>query len=752
MKQPRYKIYKQVGIHDLVPFKSNVKLFRHLLVARYTFLYFFHREFVNRKYNRLRVNLKRYLQPFITPIAKELFTKGYQPTKLQGAAKRNTKQITTSDILSNDIKKYSYLYNRMNKIGPKYLKRRLFINPKRYFRKKLTKLPKKNLLINSEILNSYFSLFPSADYLSSSLNYNHDRNPMLNFFLMAQKLYLKLSFVNLEQTQIKFEQFTRAYKLNSSLLNIITRLKNVYRPILRRFIKLSSIKGPQMIFFIERLKKVLGCYLRYIINRKLLLRMNGLSSTYYYLQRYNRNRTSLNRLRNKTIDDYSDAHYNNIGWFSLMEYFFPRFVQSGHQIFMHKDFVNKFLINPYIYKKYLSELSRSETFIKFSQNIMNYKQKRGMRKFFVQLYRQRYRKIRYKPFHGLGSYYRVTYKIMSYLLNRPAKRYRFYFNSHRINLFKNKLIKVLYKLKRTKESKRFLNDKSNLTKFFKVNTSNILNWYNDLSSSNIKDSLGCLKQNNLKFHSKNPVLIGDLFHVTGLNGSKYNLQYYDNYNFYRLIQFYVNLIPLFENNKLTLFRSFGKYHFFLDTIKYKLGYILSRHLYSKSFKTIPLKRKKNIIPLQENGKVYYAHITSPYVFFNQRYIYMGEPFNLERANLDEFYRYRFSLYKGKPLAGRRNTLLQFLNFHQYRLPHYMKVYHNQFHILRYIQFIKGMKQYITLGFNHSYILGKYSIVVTNTESTTAPHILNIVRDKLHFNKVEELIVGEENYNSIAPKY
>lgn len=511
-----------------------------------------------------------------------------------------------------------------------------------------------------------------------------------------------------------------------------------------------------IIYLVNRLNSLIIKYLRIIFKRRMVFQLNALSSVYYYMKHYNSNKEIISNFRNELIKDYTDEHFNNIGWFSLMDYFFPKFVQSGYQIFMHKDFMNKFLINPYIYKKYLSELARSETFIKFSQNIMNYKQQRSIKKFFVQLYRQRYKKVRYKPFHGLGSYYRVTYKIMSFLLNRPLKRrYRFNFNTHRLKLFQNKLIKVLYKVKRTKDCLKIQQLKENQSYFSKINNTNILNWSNDIIDYS-PEKLRLFK-NNSKFNLKTGVVLGDQFKLLNRSCVDFRLDKYEFFNFYRLMHFYLNLLPLFENNKLTLFRSFGKYHFFLDTIKYKLGYLISKHFYKnyayfKNYK-IDLKLKKNTIPLIENNQIYYAHVQNPYLYFNQRYIFMGEPFNLERANLDEFYRYRFSLYRGKPLKRRRNPLLQFLNFYQYDLPHYMKIHHNKFHILRYIQFIKGIKNFITLNFNYSFLIGKYSIFITNTEMLYGPkHPLDKIRRKLHANKVEELIVGDGNFNSIQPVY
>lgn len=748
MKQPRYKIYKQVGIHDLVPFKSNVKLFRHLLVAKYTFLYFFHREYVNRKFNRLRINLKRFLHPFIAPESKKLFSD-------LGTDNKSHKKYQVLNLKFSNFKDYVYEYSRHTQIGLNPPRFKYFRRPKRYFKKRYTKLPKKNVLVNSELLHSYFSLFPTNEVTSSTLNYNSMKNPLLNFFLMTQKLYLKLSFVNLEQTQIKFEKMVQSIKLSLRILNLVKKLKKLTNSF-QWFLQSSLVNNYRVpvIMLLKRLKQLIGITLYKVLRHRITFQLSGLSSTYYYTKRYNLNKCKVTSLRNELISDFTDEHFNNIGWFSLMDYFFPKFVQSGYQIFMHKDFMNKFLINPYIYKKYLSELARSETFIQFSRNIMNYKQQRSIKKFFVQLYRQRYRKIRYKPFHGLGSYYRVTYKIMSFLLNRPVKRYRFNFNTHRLKLFQNKLIKVLYKVKRSKDCTKIKKLKENQSYFSKINNTNITNWYNDIVNYS-PEKLKLFKNNHV-FNIKDGIVLGDQFKVLNRNLFNYRLDRYESFNFYRLVHFYLNIFPLFENNKLTLFRSFGKYYFFLDTIKYKLGYLFSKHFYKSlhSFKTnnIDFKLKKNTVPLIENNQIYYAHISSPYLYFNQRYIFMGEPFNLERANLDEFYRYRFSLLRGKPIKKRKNTLLQFLNYYQYDIPHYMKIYHNKFHILRYIQFIKGIKNFITLNFNYSLLIGKYSIIVTNTEMLYGlKHPLDQVRQKIHANKVEELIVGSDNFNSIQPK-
>ena len=62
MKTARYKIYKQIGIQELVPFKLNVKLFKQLTIAKFIFLYFFNKEHVNKKYTKIRRNLFNYLK------------------------------------------------------------------------------------------------------------------------------------------------------------------------------------------------------------------------------------------------------------------------------------------------------------------------------------------------------------------------------------------------------------------------------------------------------------------------------------------------------------------------------------------------------------------------------------------------------------------------------------------------------------------------------------------------------------------
>lgn len=755
MKQPRYKIYKQVGIHDLVPFKSNVKLFRHLLVAKYTFLYFFYREFVNRKFNRLRINLKRYVQPFLSPIVKKLFSN--YDKKFKNSPNYKGRVVKSFDTESSNIKKVTYDYaqhNRFNTMS-KQGHYRHWLKPNRYFKKRNTKLPKKNMLVNNELLDTYFGLFPNSSNTPSTLNYNTMKSPWLNFFLMSHKLYLKLSFVNLEQTQVKFERLSMKRKIRNRTLSLVKRLKSYRLKKLTGMLKHNinsyrSICLSLPLFF--RMKSIVRAMLHKHCSKKLIKGVNALSSIYYYTKKYNDLRSDLNRLRTKFILDYSDEHFNNIGWFSLMEYFFPRFVQSGYKIFMHKDFINRFLINPYIYKKYLSELARSETFIQFSQKIMNYKQRRGMRKFFVHLYRQRYRKVRHKPFHGLNSYYRVTYRIMSFLLNRPAKRYRFYFNSHRIKLFQVKLIKALYKLKRTKDCMKHLKHNKGNSKLKMI--PKVITWKRDLNE--FMPEKTNLLRNNTVFKWNTPTVLGDRFNIVNMNGTIYNLSKYEQFNFFRLVHFYLNLFPLFDNNKLTLFRGFGKYTFFLDAIKYKLGYIISKHLYYASIRNrlvIPSKIKKNIVPIRENNSTYYVHISSPYIYFNNKYIYMGEPFDLQKANLDEFYKFRFSLLRGNQSSRRRkNSLLEFLNHFQYRTPHYMKIYHNKFHILRYIQFMKGLKSYLTFNFTHNFLIGKYSLIIISPDSSNDKHVLNMIENKLHANKVEELIVGTDNFNSIQPSH
>lgn len=566
---------------------------------------------------------------------------------------------------------------------------------------------------------------------------------MLHFFLTIQKLYLKLTFVNLEQIELKFQYLNKRNKLNKMIRSLTLNLSTLYNRIVDNLRSLEGSSFYIKLLLILKFKKLIKISLQRNKNLKLSSLLNSVASIYNKTQQYNHYKYKLRNTKTRIYADYTDEHFNNIGWFNLMEYLVPRFVQSGYEIFMRKDFVNKFLINPFIYKKYLSELTRAETFIQFSEAIMNYKQQRGMHKYFIHLYRQRYRKVRHKPFDGLGSYYRVTHRIMSFLLNRPTRRYKFHFSSHRFKLFQNKLIKALYKVKKTKDATNIIKKNVYQDKFLQSNTYNIFNWITDAGNNLNKFTV------NGKTITKDSLLnVGDHIQPKYLQC----LSGHEAHYFYRLIHFYTNLFPLFDNDKLTLFKAFGKYHFFLDSIKYKLGYILCKHLKENTHQIVAYRKKKNILPVCERNQIYYVHIGSSYLYFNQRYIYMGEPFDLEKANLDEFYRYRFSLYKGKPIPERKDSLLEFLNFHQYQLPYFKKIYHNRYHIVRYVQFIKAIKQFITMNFNHSYLIGTYSILITNNESKLQNHILNTIRNKLHLNKVEELIVGSDNYTSIKPKY
>lgn len=758
MKGSKYKIHKQVGIQELAPFKSNVKVFRHLLVAKYTFLYFFHREFINRRLKRLKTNLKTFIQPFLGPLTKMLGTHADEiPKKLKvcDLGKYGFKNLLLnrynnrhfSNLFREQVRK------KKRKKRPTSIPSKYYLRPKKFFKKKLTKVPKKNYTPNTELLSHNFSLFSSINTEPSTLNYNTIKNPFFKFLLLSRKFYLKLTFVNLDNINVKFKFRKTKQRLKKQLLYRIYKLKRTLKSFITSYDLSASLNNyiKKLILFI-RFEFFMRKFMKGFAISNMNIKLYALLSLYinnFYKFKYS-NKLKYNRT--VFIRDFDNKYYDNIGWFSIMDYFFPRFVQSGFQIFMHKDFYNRFLINPLTYKKYLNELTRSENFRRFSRMIMNRKQDRGMKRYFIDLYRGKFKRKKHNPFHGLANYYKTTRKILSFLMNRPVKKYRYYYKDYRLKLFRIKLLKILYGVKRTKDVKKLIKSKIFFSKINKLMSHSINRWVKDLPTS--YDVVRILNDRIAYNHKGNFKLGDQISFFLGKNYNLINLNNINLYYFFRLIHFYNNIIIMFENNKLSLFKSFGKYYFFLDAIKYKLGYLCAKYftLFKELKKKVIKKiKKKNTLPIVHNDAIYYIHLTDPYLLFNKHYIFMGPPFDLQKANLDEFYKRRFDLLRGKKISKRRGRLLKFLNFFNKKLSFYMKIYHNKFHIMRYLQFMKGVKTFITFNFNNGFIGGKYSLIITSTElDLYKDRLITALRSKVHKNKVQELLMGDENEAPIQP--
>ena len=131
---------------------------------------------------------------------------------------------------------------------------------------------------------------------------------------------------------------------------------------------------------------------------------------------------------------------------------------------------------------------------------------------------------------------------------------------------------------------------------------------------------------------------------------------------------------------------------------------------------------------------------------------MGASFSLRKANLDEFYKKRFKIRSGKYKRGlsRKSKILKFLNFFTHKVPYRMKVHHNKYHIIRYLQFIKGIKNFVTGAFELGFVKGSYGFIVTDYfSSKNSNNIIDRIRAKVHKNKVEKLLIGDENDSPVT---
>src|SRR5690606_23147050 len=103
------------------------------------------------------------------------------------------------------------------------------------------------------------------------------------------------------------------------------------------------------------------------------LKYSNLTYYYAYHNKLTHSYSKFSHYKQKLLNELNYTNLNNLGWYGLMEYLFPKFFQSDDAVFMRKYYVDRFIINPLIYRKYLGELSRSETLSGFTNSLMTYK-------------------------------------------------------------------------------------------------------------------------------------------------------------------------------------------------------------------------------------------------------------------------------------------------------------------------------------------------------------------------------------------
>lgn len=812
MKQARFKIYKQVGIQELVPHKYNIKLFKHLLIAKYTFLYFFFRSYVSSRYNKVKLFLKPFVAPFIYPDVREVFDNYEELDEKKGLSKINTrpkkrkflsfsredyikdfKQFAkrhssyyVKPLITQGLHKEESNYVKLKRIpkyskylpisGSRYFKplskhiylirpRSYKLKPHRSFKSKYTKIPKLFTLAHGDLLAAPFPTNDNSVIPFRNINYSTNPKAFQLLLLNLHKLYIKFS-----QTKLHFvkERFFMSLSYKYIMHSLITFYKTFKKYVIRLYTLFHNIiKEPSLTdyniaiyFLLRRIKFTVQQSLTHFLSQSAVLKYNSTSYLYSYFHKLVSQHQQFGMMKRKLLGSLDHTNLDNLGWYGLMEFLFPKFFQSGDNIYMRKYYVDRYIINPLIYRKYLGELSRSETLKGFTRTLMNYKQKRDIRKFFFKLNKKRFGRARVKRYHDLGSYYKMTHKLLSVLLNRQSKgkrKYAFFFNSYRIKLFQIKLYKVLFSFKRSKDCLPLLNDKTKLNKLFEkgsnINSPTQLSrWINDIKN-NTSSSLAFYKNGKIT-NSLGSNLLGDVIQVRFKNElleKTFSLPVYNKFISYRLLHFYLNAFKYFKSGMGPVLSAFGKYNFLLEATLYKFGFILIKHvlyfidLYTSShFKLLKMCKS---LPIMEQTSLSYVPIDTDYIRFDTNPMYVGSPVNLPRANLNAYFDYKLSLYSGQLSSFKKDPRLDFLNFFYYKVPYHQRIAHNRYHIVRYVQFIRGLKEFISFNLNTGFLISKYSLIISSTKNESLldlDGVLKDIREKLHSNKVDKLLLGSTN--------
>lgn len=701
MKNARYKIYKQIGIQELVPFKLNVKLFKQLIIAKFIFLYFFQKEHVNKKYNKIRRNLFNYLK-----------YKNFNLTDLKYINPYKFKHLKLKNFDNFKLYHLNLLSLKLNK-KMKYKNKKWI---KRKLKQKKLFIPKKKIPYRFDInknlnLNNYNKWTP----------FN-----VFHFFIYSKYLYLKIN--SYKKIIIKNQLKIKIYKVKYlKLIKLIASLmKKQYIFLLLKNYKFKFIY--KLIYLILKKKNLLIYNIIYLIlnNYKYLLNIKK-----------KKKKLKLNITQNKNL---LEIKTNKLFWFLIAQYFImsKNDLVSKEKKPFYKVRIRFNNLNKFVYRKYLSELNRSQMFIRFVRFILNYKQQKQIKKFFIQMYRRKYYKQNFKLFHNINSFYKIQKTILLILNDKKNKDRRtiYDYNKTLIRLFQIKIGKILYKLKKTRDYLKILMFLKK--KFIHANNLHTLNYsfitwifknINDVNfNKNILSKLKYYITYNHKNLSQLQLLtmkpqLGDVLKFTNSN---INFKTSINKMFFFYLHFYLMLLYLFLHKKLNLFYSFGSFTFFFEMFLYKFTYVILYHLH----KYYKINKNKLILNkyLIEKKIIIYNYTSNQYenlmlndlsIIFNTKPIYIYAPFSLEVANLNAFYQLKFKKKKNK----KKDQVLNFLNFFNY-LPYNQKMIHNQFHIMRYYNFIKTIKQNIISFLQYNFLYNNKSILLVNLHNNYNNLIVN----------------------------
>lgn len=737
MKTSKYKIYKQIGIQELVPFKLNVKLFKQLIIAKFIFIYFFYKEQLNKKYQSLRRKLYS-------------FSKYQNIFKLDNLNLKQFKLLNIAKI--NNINNNTEFYNKLKTYmrttyHPKNQPKQFFKKNVRWMKNNLIK--KKNFFLKRtkplkfELNSINLNLFKS-NLSTLKTQYKWKQYNLFELITNSRLLYLKLN------------NFKRIYIHNSLSLKIL-KLKYIkimkillyylkkqlcFLMILISLLKSNKIAVNSNIFhnyvkFTLKIKQMFNS----LKGKKLILFLNLFNqyiNHYTLISMFNKQKKQLNILFKNCLNNNKsliEVKNNKIFWMFLAQFFFLK----DYELKKKKPFF-KFRfqfknIHLFLYKKYIAELNRSQMFIKFVYSILNYKQQKQIKQFFIQMYRRKYFKQNYIQFHNTNSYYKTQKTILLILDNKKnkSKRTIYDFKKSLISLFQIKIGKVLYKLKKTTDYFKVLN-------FFKKKyiSPNLLNNLNFNQISHIFESIYKLNFKTIDLlQLKNKLILNNVSNLNQFKLLTYsptvgdtlrirritNLNYHFNKTFIYYLHFYLMLLFLFLNKKLNSFQSFGYFRFFFHIFLYKLSYIIIYHI--NKYKYLEKKNEINKFKIKKQlylfnntkNKYEVLPLNSLSIVFNYKPVYIHAPFSLEKANIDAFYQLKFKKKKTK------SKTLAFLNFFS-KLSFYKKMMHNQFHIMRYYNFIKTIKKNILSFLQSNFLYNNKTILFVNVHNDYTDMIIN----------------------------
>ena len=416
-------------------------------------------------------------------------------------------------------------------------------------------------------------------------------------------------------------------------------------------------------------------------------------------------------------------------------------------------YINPRRIQSLLYRKYISELKRSNIFYNFVMNIINYKQRKQIKKFFIHLYRQNkyYNKKRknkrhtYIYFKGILSYYKVQQAINSILNNRPIKKYYYLLNKYKIRLYQLKVMKIIYGFKSTKVASKFftnLNKKHTNPSFYKSTQTNIINSISNFLNSNSNNKNRLVLNNKYKNYSIFNLKFGDSLRLDNSKNLESNLS--------NILLKYVNnliiILKSFREKKFNIVKSFSFFDFHLKTIIHKLSYILlfySHKQYNKIKLLYKFTQKQKLLFIS-NNKAYLVDSTKKGFSLNNNLNLFGRAINLDKANMNEFYRFKFR--KNKKVIE-ENKQLKFYNFFD-KLSFKEKYNHNQYHILKIDFILTNIKKMIFDFICMDFLVGKYSVLLVNSIESNTSRNLYIVDSSLGNKFLDSLVTSKTDYSEL----